>query len=267
VSSIAYGALTRRRQQATKENNLTDAGGIGVYVDALAALVPVEVLAAHALILSFTTTKASVPAADGATLHGAVVSEPSALKLTFFALIVLSVVFYAIGLRPGKISWKVVLGGAVPAFAFVAWTMIQRTTAFDAVAPGMNFASRQVIGVLAAMLLPVLAGVLAVKLNNSDPEPAIGAGEPTGSSAGPAGRAAGNGSVAESAMDTADSLATAQHNTGGATHPVGSLNPDHNAGESHTVAHEGAPDTAGPVTSRVRTGDEDPDSTQIIPPD
>ena len=169
MSSIAYGALTRRRDRADVENNLTATTGIGTYIDALAALVPVEVLAAHALILSFTTTKASVDTDSGSVQHGAVVSEPSALRIAFFGLLILSVAFYAIGRRPTKITWQVAVGGLIPAGAFIAWTMIQRTTAFDAVAPGMNFASREVTGVLAATILPVAATLLAVKLNNSPP--------------------------------------------------------------------------------------------------
>jgi hypothetical protein len=118
------------------------------------------VLAAHAVILTFTTRKAT---ASGD--HGAVVSDPAALILAFVCLVFMSAGFYLVGRRPARITPDVVVGAALPALAFVAWTMILPTSAFDALAPSMSFAMREVIGVLAAIILPVIGTVLAGMLD------------------------------------------------------------------------------------------------------
>jgi hypothetical protein len=152
--------------------SLTDTHGVKDYVDALAAIVPAEVLAAHAVILTFTTRKAS---ASGE--HGAVISDPAALRVAFVCLVLMSAGFYLVGRRPTRVTIDVVVGAALPALAFVAWTMILPTSAFDALAPGVSFAMREVIGVLAAIVLPVAGTLLAGALDVTPPAtaPAVAA--------------------------------------------------------------------------------------------
>lgn len=56
MSTLAYASLTRRREQAPRGESMRNAPpGVNSYVDALAALVPAEVLSVHALILAVTT--------------------------------------------------------------------------------------------------------------------------------------------------------------------------------------------------------------------
>jgi len=50
MSTLAYQAITKRRDEATPGTSDATSPGVGKYVDALAALVPAEVLAAHALL-------------------------------------------------------------------------------------------------------------------------------------------------------------------------------------------------------------------------
>jgi hypothetical protein len=54
MSTLAYAALTTSREQSAA-NTSTSPPGVSTYVDAVAALVPAEVLTLHALILSVTT--------------------------------------------------------------------------------------------------------------------------------------------------------------------------------------------------------------------
>lgn len=169
MSAYAYGVLSRKRATAPVDANLTHTHGVKDYVDALAALVPAEVLAAHAVILTFTTRKAS-SSGD----HGAVISDPAALVVAFVCLVLMSAGFYLVGRRPTRITPDVIVGAALPALAFVAWTMILPTSAFDALAPGMSFAMREVIGVLAAIILPVIGTLVAGMLDATAPATVAG---------------------------------------------------------------------------------------------
>ena len=57
MSTLAYAAMTRKREEAQPGTSTTShAPGLKTYVDALAALVPAEVLTAHGAVLTFTTT-------------------------------------------------------------------------------------------------------------------------------------------------------------------------------------------------------------------
>lgn len=61
MSTLAYAALTAKRQTTSAgESTTSGQPGMKTYVDVLAALVPAEVLAAHAAVLGFTTKQKSV---------------------------------------------------------------------------------------------------------------------------------------------------------------------------------------------------------------
>ncbi len=154
MSTFAYAALTTKREQAKPgTSKKTSPPGVSSYVDALAALVPAEVLTLHALFLSVTTTTA-----DKVTK----ITDPTTLQWAFWGLIVLSIVFYAAA-RWKKWDWLDIGRAAIPPLAFVGWTMLQRSTAFDAVAPNINNAPRTVLGLFLAALLGVVATALASK--------------------------------------------------------------------------------------------------------
>jgi len=154
MSTMAYAAMTTRRTQATSES----AAGVRGYVDAAAALVPAEVLTLHALILSVTTQTGADAAGDSVTT----ITQPATLRLAFWGLVVLSVFLYAVP-RVLRKSWDRLdfLRASIAPLAFVAWTMLQRATAFDAVWPGLEDAPRTVVALFVAAVLGTVAVFLA----------------------------------------------------------------------------------------------------------
>lgn len=168
MSTIAYAAMTTRRD-ASKPGTSTSANapGIGTYVDALAALVPAEVLSLHAAVLSFTT-ETVVDDAGKATVK---ITEPGTLAGVFYALIVFSVLIYVVGrVRDGTWDRWDFLRVLIPPLAFVGWTMLQKATAFDAVARGgISPAARSAIAILGAAGLGGLASVLGIKADRREP--------------------------------------------------------------------------------------------------
>jgi hypothetical protein len=126
------------------------------YVVVLAGLVPVEVLALHAFIVDVTTDKSE----DGKTT---VITDPTVLKWSFWGLIVLALFLYVSVHAKNWDAWDFIRV-LIPVGAFVGWTMLQPTSAFDAVV-GTDFsaAARTVIAAFAAIVLGVLAkGLTAV---------------------------------------------------------------------------------------------------------
>lgn len=174
MSTIAYAALTSAREKAEPGTSRSVSPGVGNYVDAFAALVPAEVLTAHAVVLSFTTTTTN-QAGDLVTT----ITEPGTLKGVFVALLVLSVLLYvAVHFR----NWDRYdyIRMLIPPFAFVGWMMLQKATAFDAVLPNLGQASRDAIAIIGAIVLGVIAGLLAFqadqKKNPQSAQPVVSAG-------------------------------------------------------------------------------------------
>lgn len=119
------------------------------YLAILAGLVPAEVLAVHATIMSYATMSV-----DGATK----ITDPTTVTRVFYALIVLSMVIYVAG-RWGK-KWDLwaFAGMLVPPAAFVGWTMLQQGSSFDAAFPGIATLPRLAIALIGAVTLAVLTG-------------------------------------------------------------------------------------------------------------
>jgi uncharacterized membrane protein len=135
---------------------------VSTYVDALAALVPAEVLTLHAVILTFTTKTDA-----GATS----ITDKETLAYAFYGLIALAVLLYVVGRLIAK-KWDRLdyLRVIIPPLAFVGWTMLQRATAFDAVAPSnLREAGRMVIALFLGVLLGLLAAGLAYKADQKEP--------------------------------------------------------------------------------------------------
>jgi hypothetical protein len=160
MSTFAYGALTRKRLQAKPGTSESDAPpGVGNYLDALAALVPAEVLSLHAVVLTFTTATSTDAQGQAVTA----ISAPGPLGFAFFVMLALTFVFFFLGLGTvPPLGWDYVRA-AIPPLAFVAWTMLQKSTAFDAVLPKMDPPLRGVVAVLLAVTLAALAAALAKK--------------------------------------------------------------------------------------------------------
>jgi len=159
MSTLAYAKLTSRREQAPPGTSSTTSPGVGSWVDTLAALVPAEVLAAHATIISFTTSTV-----DGTTR----ITAPGTLKGVFIALVVVSAGLYWLAHRGQWDRWdwgRVV----IPPLAFVGWTMLQKPTAFDAVAPNLPEAPRFAIAVIGAIVLAAAAAALSDRADRQPP--------------------------------------------------------------------------------------------------
>jgi hypothetical protein len=135
------------------------------YVTAMAALVPAEVLAAHGALLSVTTKEDQVGGKPVTTI-----TEPSTLKWVFIALTAFSALLYMAGRAKSDQKWDGwdIVRVPIPAAAFVAWLMLQKSTAFDAIAPGMKEAPRYTIAVLGAIVLAAIAGLVAYKIDGSE---------------------------------------------------------------------------------------------------
>ena len=161
MSTFAYATLTSKREKAQPGQSEATSPGVQTYVDALASLVPAEVLSVHAVMLTFTTDT------DGQGVTK--ITQPGALQFVFWALVVLSMVIYVSG------KWKQwdqrwgYIRVLIPPLAFVGWTMLQKSTAFDAVAPGMNSALRDAIAIIGAVVLGIIAAQLAYKADQRQP--------------------------------------------------------------------------------------------------
>jgi hypothetical protein len=152
MSSLMYGALTTQQEQGTKATTPV----FSTYLDTLTALVPAEVLALHGVILPFTTKTV-----DSTTT----ITESGTLFWSFWGLLVLSTLFY---IAPHLINrkWEPLDYARMffPPLAFIGWTMLQRTTAFDAVWPGLAEAPRTVIALFLATILGLTASYLSIKV-------------------------------------------------------------------------------------------------------
>jgi hypothetical protein len=153
MSTLVYAALTSRRIQAPKDESTAKAPpGLGTYVDTLAALVPGEVLAVHAAIISLTSTKGGMP------------------LWVFWALVGLSVLLYVFGRIGTKAPFEPLdlLRALIPPLAFVGWTLIQKPTAFDANWPGVPEVTRDIIAVIGAAVLAPAAALLGIKSDRTE---------------------------------------------------------------------------------------------------
>jgi cellobiose-specific phosphotransferase system component IIC len=166
MSSLAYGALTRKREEAQPGRSTDDESpGLKTHIDALAALVPAEVLAAHAAVLSFTTETTESPNGEKTTS----ITDAATLRWVFVALLALSIAFYIGGhLRKSWDKWDW-LRMLIPPAAFVGWTMAQKATAFDAVAPGWTSNTRYAAAIIGAIVLGGLAALLSGKADEKTP--------------------------------------------------------------------------------------------------
>jgi hypothetical protein len=163
VSTLAYSKLTTMREETSPPPPVQKTG-VKNYVDAMAALVPSEVLALHAVIVSVAIKTGHDAAGNPTTI----VAEPVPLRFAFWGLIVFSIALY-IAPRPWPWPKSDLLRAAIPPLAFVAWTMLQRATAFDAVFPGVSDVTRDVIAYFAAAALGFLANTLAGTADRATP--------------------------------------------------------------------------------------------------
>ncbi len=156
MSAVLYGALTRKRYAADPGTSTTkEPPALGSYVDAMSALVPAEVIAAHAAILAIATDSS-----ENAGKETVAITAPGALQLAFWVLLAFSIGLYWLG-RQGAVRRGDFFRMLVPPAAFVAWMLLQKPTAIDALFSNLDDALRYTIAVLVALALSAIAAWLA----------------------------------------------------------------------------------------------------------
>lgn len=181
MSTVAFGALTTRREKSDSGTSKSaQPPGLNSYIDILAALVPAEVLAIHAIIISAVTTS------DGGQTK---ITEPGTLRLAFWLLVGLSVVLFLLGRRPAptpadvrqqlgaqvprwqRLEWQDVIRAGIAPLALTGWTMLEPTSVWNAVDSGMSGGTRMLIALVGAVFLAALTKALASHSDNK-PSPA-----------------------------------------------------------------------------------------------
>jgi cadmium resistance protein CadD (predicted permease) len=162
MSSAAYGILTNERDDAAAgTSETTQPPGVKTFVDAVAALVPSEVLALHAVIISYTNET------KGDTTR---IIDAGTLYWSFFGLLLVSMAAYFV---PRFIARKWdrwdFLRIFIPPGAFIGWTMLQPLTAFDAVFPNFVGIPRIVAALFVAVALGLAALLLAYRADQKTP--------------------------------------------------------------------------------------------------
>jgi hypothetical protein len=178
MSSVAFGTLATRREQSDSGTSTTvQPPGLSTYVDVLVALVPAEVLAINAMVVTLVTKTAP----GGGTEP----TDPATLRLAFWLLLGLSGVLYALGRqqslaqagRPQGWVPEDVLRFLIPPAAFTGWVLLNPASAWSSVVPGMSSGTRVLIGVVGATALAALTKVLATRSDLMQP-PAQAIAEP-----------------------------------------------------------------------------------------
>src|SRR5262245_38340340 len=150
MSSYAYGRITTQRAEKIRLNEEPGSP----FLELIAALVPAEVLAAHAFILTFTT-ETTGEGDDAMT----VITEPTLLRWGFWGLVVASMALFLAG-RVGHVEGWDGLRVLIPPTAFWLWTMLQPISAFDALGLDWSSAVRGVIALIGGLILLAVAKAL-----------------------------------------------------------------------------------------------------------
>ena len=185
MSTVAFGALTTRREiSPSRKSTSNEPPGLSSYVDTLAALVPAEVLAIHALIISIVTK--SGPNGQ------ATVTDPGTLRVAFWLLVALSAVLYVLGRRPVPTTaqqrasadeipfiehweWQDWIRLVIPVTAFAAWTLLEPLSAWNAVAPHASVGMRTLIATVTAVVLAALTKALVSHIDKKQLPAALAA--------------------------------------------------------------------------------------------
>jgi hypothetical protein len=150
VSSYAYGRITTQR--AVKVSRNEDPGSS--FLELIAALVPAEVLAAHAFMLTFTTETTGT--GEDAT---AVITKPEILRWGFWGLVLAAMALFLAG-RVGDLAKLDCLRVLIPPGAFWLWAMLQPISAFDALGLDWSPTVRGVVVLIGGLLLLAMAKAL-----------------------------------------------------------------------------------------------------------
>lgn len=170
MSSFAAGYLSSVREAAPAGKSTDEKPpGVKTFIDALAVLVPAEVLVAHGAILATATKLTTSPEGKATTA----ITDPRALQVAFWGLAVLASFVYIGGRIAGassknqKVKWDRwdIARALIPALAFVGWTILQSPTAFDSLGIQWSAAFRTTVAVMGGIALGIVASLLAYELD------------------------------------------------------------------------------------------------------
>ncbi|MGH2464908.1 MAG: hypothetical protein ACRDGI_05565 [Candidatus Limnocylindrales bacterium] len=156
MSALAYGRLVRDGAAADRDRGLAPKDGDSnenKLVTAVAGLVPVEVIAGHALILAATT---STDQAGTTTI-----TQAAPLQWSLVGLVVVTVVLYLIG--RGLKQWTAIddVRLVIPPLAFVIWTALIGSSALSPWIKDLAHAWVTVVAVLVGIVLVVVSAKAA----------------------------------------------------------------------------------------------------------
>jgi hypothetical protein len=180
MSTWAFAAKTSQRIEADPHGDATSKpSGTDKYIGVLGALVPAEVLAAHAVIMQTVTTQVRVGHGAGAHMV-TYVPHTGWVRFAFWSLIVIAVLLYLGGRRAtdGGFHLLDLPGALIPPAAFLGWSMLENSSALDAV-HDFGLQGRHVLGIVLALALPLFAvgvGFRADKLDHGGKHPERPAG-------------------------------------------------------------------------------------------
>jgi hypothetical protein len=130
--------------------------------------VPADILVFHAFVVGLTTeTKKN---ADGDPVTR--ITDPGWLKAMLIIGCVWAIVEYWLAHHPVQRTWDTsdYIRAVIPAAAFVLWTMLQSTTAFDAWFPNFGDPGRTILAALLVVVLGLLAKTMSDVAGKAKPE-------------------------------------------------------------------------------------------------
>ena len=154
MSTLAYASLTNQRFAAAPEKGANDPQtGVKTYVDALSALVPAEVLAAHGVVINFIYN-------NGFGQH-----KETVIAALFWALAAVSSLLFVAPRLLGGTAWMRgdILRALIPPAAFVGWSILQPVSLIDGWCKGIDKQLGSAFVIVLAIVLGILTSVLANK--------------------------------------------------------------------------------------------------------
>jgi hypothetical protein len=178
MSSYMYGTLTGQRLKTPSESVLvfdSVPAGEGAtttqpaapkdtvrhWLDVVTALVPAEVLALHGVAMSYGTTTTGT--GEDAVIR---ITYPGEMRVVYVAMMILAAGIYLLGVKNVR-RWDTWVRAAIPIAAFVIWTMIQPSTAFDAFPFGLTAFARTMLAVFGAIVLAAIVNLLATRADKT----------------------------------------------------------------------------------------------------
>jgi hypothetical protein len=166
MSTLLYADLTAKHQADAPSGGPGQPVGssTATFADAVAALVPAEVISLAAVISSLTVEV--TPGPDGGSTS--VITNPRVVEYSFYALVAISAFLYLVRKR-STFTRIDIIRTFIPPVAFVCWTMLQTNTAVDVIAPDFAGVPAIVTALIVAVLLTATSAALSSRAQHADP--------------------------------------------------------------------------------------------------